>query len=146
MQGRKIKPSRHNFKRRKPNCDSLLLRFRNRNWLRSGFGSARSVIKLRFRFRCGKKLRFLRFRFRNTAFALCKLLARLPVSTGYRYSVSGSLLKRKYIMEVGIIHFVLCILGSSVVSSPRTRSKVTCGFFKQHILSIFTRQLGLIWF
>ncbi len=29
-------------------------------------GSGRSVIKLRFGYRLGKKLRFLRFRFRNT--------------------------------------------------------------------------------
>jgi hypothetical protein len=33
----------------------------------SGFSSLRSVIKLRFWFRYVKKLRFLRFRFRNTA-------------------------------------------------------------------------------
>jgi hypothetical protein len=38
-------------------CDSILLRFR----FLLGF-----IIKLQFRYRYGKKLRFLRFRFRNT--------------------------------------------------------------------------------
>jgi hypothetical protein len=47
-------------------CDSILLRFRDRNYLITAPvpATARSVIKLWFRFRYGNKLRS---RFRNTA-------------------------------------------------------------------------------
>ncbi len=56
-------------------CDSLFLRFRiwfqfSGTKINYGSGSAKvyTVIKLRLMFRYGKKLRFLRFRFRNTVY------------------------------------------------------------------------------